>query len=80
MLAHESMHLLERDPSEAEAECWAMQRIVRVGTMLGMPGDEAHGRATYYFRRLYPGQYAEYRTPDCRPGGPLDQSPGGSWP
>ena len=80
VLAHESMHLLKEDPSEAQAECYAMQRIVRVGTMLGMPADVARKRATYYFERLYPGQYAEYRSPDCRAGGPLDQSPGGPWP
>jgi hypothetical protein len=80
VLAHESMHLLAEDPSEAKAECYAMQRIVRVGTILGMPADVARRRATYYFENLYPGQYPEYRSPDCRPNGPLDQSPGGSWP
>lgn len=80
VLAHESMHLLQEDPSEAQAECWAMQRIVRVGTMLGMSSDTARRRATYYLEKVYPGQYPEYRTPDCRPDGPLDQSPGGPWP
>jgi hypothetical protein len=80
VLAHESMHLLEEDPSEAQAECWAMQRIVRVGTMLGMPAEVARRRATYYVEKVYPGQYPEYKTPDCRAGGPLDQSPGGPWP
>jgi len=80
VLAHESMHLLAQDPSEAQAECWAMQRIVRVGAMLGMPADVARRRATYYFRNLYTGQYPEYKTPDCRAGGALDQSPGGPWP
>jgi len=80
VLAHESMHLLDEDPSEAQAECWAMQRIVRVGTMPGMPAETARRRATYYLEKLYPGQYPEYRTPDCRAGGPLDQSPGGPWP
>ena len=80
VLAHESMHLLEEDPSEAQAECYAMQRIVRVGTMLGMPADVARRRATYYFENIYPGQYREYKSPDCRPGGALDQSPGGPWP
>jgi hypothetical protein len=80
LLAHESMHLLDEDPSEAHAECYAMQRIAGVGTTLGMPADVARRRATYYLENLYPGQYPEYKTPDCRPGGPLDQSPGGPWP
>ena len=80
VLAHESMHLLEEDPTEAQAECWAMQRIVRVGTLLGMPAEVARRRATYYVENVYPGQYPEYKSPDCRPGGPLDQSPGGPWP
>jgi hypothetical protein len=28
----------------------------------------------------YPDMPALYRSPDCRPGGPLDQHPGGAWP
>jgi len=80
VLAHESMHLLDEDPSEAQAECRAMQRIVRVATMLGMPADVAQRRASFYFGNIYSGQYPEYQSPDCRADGPLDESPGGPWP
>ena len=75
VLAHESMHLLEEDPSEAQAECYAMQRIVRVGTMLGMPADVARRRATYYFENLYPGHT---RSTSRRTADPVGLSPAGA--
>jgi hypothetical protein len=80
VLAHESMHLLEQDPSEAAAECYAMQHVARVGVLLGMPPEQAQRRAELYLHEVYPDQLDDYRSPDCRPGGGLDESPGGPWP
>jgi hypothetical protein len=72
VLTHEAMHLLdERD--EAVAECAAMQRDAVTARALG--ADDRTGRliARAYYRSWYGTVTSEYRSPECRPGGLLDE-------
>jgi hypothetical protein len=79
VLAHESVHL-SGNPDEAVTECYAMQEVPRVAHALGAsePEGQALARVVYLF--TYPKLPPSYRSPDCRPGGPLDRHPGGGWP
>jgi hypothetical protein len=85
-IAHESVHIAPLVPGypnqEAEAECIGMQRISRAAVALGayrLLGDEL---AQLYWSELYPRDNLEYLSPDCKPGGALDQRPQGAsvWP
>jgi hypothetical protein len=79
VLAHESFHL-HGIRVEAVAECDAMQALPRVAHALGAPEAEGRAMARAVYELAYPGMPPKYRTPDCRPGGPLDRHPGGGWP
>ena len=80
VLAHESRHLAG-DRSESTTECRAMQIDARVARALGATPGQALALAARYATTVYPRMPAGYRTADCRPGGPLDQSPAdGVWP
>lgn len=82
-LAHESIHL-RGDPVEADAECYGIQQTAFVAEQLGDTPDDAQAIATFYFEQLYPKRraaYPQYWSPECRPGGALDATPGdGVWP
>lgn len=81
VLAHEAEHVRLPDASEAEVECYALQRVrgllrsagVRRGyeeEIVGLALDVSH-----------PSLPPEYRTRLCRDGGPYDLRPGSSvWP
>jgi hypothetical protein len=73
-LAHESFHLRgERD--EAVTECLALQTTSGVAMRLGATPAEARAIADYVDRHLAPNLPAEYLSPACRDGGPLDLHP-----
>ena len=79
VLAHESFHL-RGIKDEAVAECYAMQEVPRVARALGGSEADAHEMAAAVYALTYPGMPPQYRSSDCRPGGPLDRHPGGGWP
>ena len=74
VLAHESMHL-HGVTGEAEAECLAVQLDAYVAAKLGAARQFARVMARDYWRTYYAALTGEYRTPDCRDGGPLDLFP-----
>lgn len=75
VLAHEAEHVRVPYASEAEVECYALQRV------RGLVRAEGRGKA--YARELallaldvsYPRMPPEYQTRRCRPSGPLDLRP-----
>ena len=80
LLAHEVEHLVS-PASEAVTECRAMQSIREYARALGATPAEAARLAEVYWTEAYPENAREYRTEQCRDGGPLDLDPGSSvWP
>jgi hypothetical protein len=79
VIAHESFHL-HGFRAEAVAECYGMQEVPRVARALGAPAPEGRTLARGVYALNYPHMPPRYRSPDCRPGGPLDRHPGGGWP
>ena len=79
-LAHEAWHLAgTRD--EAITECYAVQTTALVAERLGASPPIAHRAAGAVLLQIYPQMPAEYRSSDCRDGGPLDLRPGTPvWP
>jgi hypothetical protein len=75
LLAHEATHLREDAASEAETECYAMQRVVEAAPKLGLGPIEARRLARTYWVELYPEVPPDYYSSDCRSGGPLDLHP-----
>jgi hypothetical protein len=79
-LAHESWHL-EGQRNEAVTECYALQTTAHVAERLGATETEGQAAAHALYAQLYPRMPAEYQTPDCRDGGPLDLRPDSPvWP
>lgn len=80
-LAHEAEHLRTPGESEAVVECHALQRVralVKAAGRRRVYQDEMAGLA---WEVGYPQQFADYRTSDCRDGGPLDLRSGSRvWP
>lgn len=72
VLTHEAMHM-KGLLSEAPAECAAVQRDEDTAEMLGASPAEAHELARLYWINVYPNMPGNYRTDECRPGGPLDE-------
>jgi len=62
----------------AHAECYAVQRIGDVARSLRLPLWLAVRRASVYWYEIYPRRTAEFRSPECRPGGRLDLSRAGA--
>ncbi len=72
VLTHESMHM-RGERSETAAECEAMQRDALTARLLGASPTAARALATAYWAGVYPFMPDDYRTTQCRPGGPLDE-------
>jgi hypothetical protein len=72
VLTHEAMHLSGR-LDEPAAECAAVQRDAHTARLLGAPADAAAGLAATYWRNIYPLMPDGYRSPECRPGGAMDE-------
>lgn len=88
VLTHESIHI-SGDLDEASTECKAVQRMRGVFKLLGEPANplyvEALMRYAHWWHlretRLETWYGRPYYSPDCVPGGPMDESPGdGVWP
>jgi hypothetical protein len=81
LLAHEAGHLFESETNEARTECFAVQRVRELATILGTSPAYADELATTYWKELYPRNPPGYRTPLCYDGGPLDLNPSSDrWP
>ena len=72
VLSHEARHMAGVT-AEAVAECQAVQRDALAARLLGATADQATLLARRYWRLDYPRMSDDYRSPDCRPGGPLDE-------
>jgi hypothetical protein len=72
VLTHEAMHLAGR-LGEAEAECAAVQRDAHTARLLGADPADAAALAAAYWADVYPLMPDGYRSPECRPGGALDE-------
>jgi len=79
VLTHEAMHLTgTRD--EAQTECQAVQRDAQTAQVLGASAGYARELARWYWREVYPHMPDAYRTPECAPGGRLDEGlPDAPW-
>jgi hypothetical protein len=80
VLAHESFHLAGvRD--EAAADCYGIQRVAFVAEELGGDPAETQRLASMARADRAASAPADYRTPYCFDGGPLDLDSGSSlWP
>jgi hypothetical protein len=82
ILAHEAEHVrngLRAD--EATTECHAMQRMRRLGRIMGLSQEYSDLLADRYWGDLYRYNPAEYKSSACRDGGALDLRPGNElWP
>ncbi|MGZ6792400.1 MAG: hypothetical protein ACXVFV_05560 [Mycobacteriales bacterium] len=72
VLTHEAMHM-RGQTGEALAECEAVQRDARTARLLGATPAQADDLARRYWVAVYPRMPDDYRSDDCRPGGPLDE-------
>jgi hypothetical protein len=80
VLSHEAWHLAgERD--ESVAQCYALQTNENTAIRLGATQAEARAIAEFVVRHVQPALPSEYKTSDCRDGGPLDRDPARTgWP
>jgi hypothetical protein len=72
ILSHEARHMAG-ETAEAAAECGAVQRDARTAELLGADPGQALRLARLYWRAVYPSLSEDYVSPDCRPGGALDE-------
>jgi hypothetical protein len=80
VLTHESYHLAGHR-SERTTQCYAMQRNAEAARVLGATPEQASAVARFVWEHVYPALPHEYRTSDCRDGGPFDLRPANpSWP
>jgi hypothetical protein len=75
VLAHEAEHLRSPDASEADVECVALQRVRELVRAAGRAKPYAELMAGLAWDVGYPDMPEEYRTRQCRDGGPLDVRP-----
>jgi hypothetical protein len=80
VLAHESFHLAGVR-GEAEADCFAMQRVAFVAGRLGADPEEAERLAAIARSDRAVSAPPDYRSPACFDGGALDLDPAShTWP
>ena len=73
-LAHEAFHL-RGFQDEGVTECYALQNTAYVAERLGVPTRQAEVIQSWLYKRGYPNEPAEYQSPQCHDGGPLDLRP-----
>jgi hypothetical protein len=73
-LAHEAFHL-RGFQDEGVTECYALQNTAFVAERLGVPTQQAQDLQAWLYKRGYPNEPTEYRSPQCYSGGPLDLRP-----
>lgn len=79
-LAHESWHLRGL-VNEAQTQCYALQTTELAARHFGIVPEVARRIAVFAAARDAAQPYGEYRSHDCRSGGPLDLRPETSdWP
>lgn len=76
-LAHESMHLANV-PVEAQAECYAEQRVAETARRLGADSTYAATLEQVSWKDGYPLEPSEYRSAACANGGEFDLHPDSS--
>ena len=80
VLTHESYHLAGHQ-SESAVQCYAMQRNGEAARLLGATPEQADAVARFVWEHIYPALPQDYRSSDCRDGGPYDLRPASSvWP
>jgi hypothetical protein len=80
VISHEAQHATGIS-SESKAECYGMQAMGRLGRLLRVNGKYADELAEFFWTYMYPYDRPQYKSPACRPGGPLDRRPRSSaWP
>lgn len=75
VFVHETRHLTAAGSNEAAAECASLQKMDDAGRLLGLSESRSRRLAHRTWKELYPTLAAEYRSPECRPGGSLDRAP-----
>ena len=73
-LAHEAFHL-RGFQDEGVTECYALQNTAYVAERLGLPTRQAEVIQAWLYKRGYSNEPAEYQSPQCHDGGPLDLRP-----
>ncbi len=80
VLSHEAWHLAG-ERNESVAQCYALQSNEETAIRLGATPAEARAIADFIVRRVQPVLPPEYKTTECRDGGPLDLEPARTgWP
>ena len=80
VLSHEAWHLAG-ERNESVAQCYALQSNEDTAIRLGAAPAEARAIADFVVRRVQPVLPPEYKTTECRDGGPLDLDPARTgWP
>lgn len=81
VLAHEAEHLRKPGASEAEVECFALQRVRDLVRAEGHGARYQEELALLAWEVGYPEQLESYRTERCDDGGPLDlHAESSDWP
>lgn len=70
LLVHEAMHV-RGEKNEKATECQAIQRHYRAALLLGIPEHIARDHGIRYFTKGFPRH--PYYSPQCTPGGVLDE-------
>jgi hypothetical protein len=79
VLSHEARHMLG-EPSEARADCQALQRNAALARALGASQVAARELALAYWSEIYPHLSGGYFSTDCKAGGSLDEKlPSSPW-
>lgn len=80
VLSHEAWHLAG-ERNESVAQCYALQSNKDTAIRLGATPSEARAIADFVVRRVQPVLPPDYKTTECRDGGPLDLDPARTgWP
>lgn len=80
VLSHEAWHLAG-ERNESVAQCYALQSNEDTAIRLGATPAEARAIADFVVRRVQPVLPPDYKTTECRDGGPLDLDPARTgWP
>lgn len=74
LVAHETMHV-NGIWTEADAECFAVQRSHLVAMRLGATEAQARALQARYFAEIYPTNRSDYISGQCAEGGALDLFP-----
>ena len=72
VLTHEAMHMAG-ERSETVAECRAVQRDAWTAQLLGATPEQGMLLARRYYADVFPRMEDGYFSPDCAPGGALDE-------